>query len=43
MTGTALGPIIQGLWGDLPAEAPAVAGRALGIVLERADAIPTGA
>ena len=40
---TALGPIIQGLWGDLPAEDLAVAGRVLGTVLERADAVLTGA
>ncbi|MEU4516883.1 hypothetical protein AB0G05_45990 [Nonomuraea wenchangensis] len=40
---TALGPIIQGLWGDLPAEDLAVAGRVLGTVLERANANLTGA
>ncbi len=36
---TALGPITQGLWGDLPAEDLAVAGRVLSTVLERADAV----
>lgn len=34
-----LGPIIQRLWGDLPAEDLAVAGRVLGIVLDRANAL----
>ncbi|MFB4317568.1 MarR family winged helix-turn-helix transcriptional regulator [Actinomadura sp. 21ATH] len=38
----ALGPITQGLWGDLPAEDLAVAGRVLGTVLERANAVLAG-
>ncbi|MDT3442516.1 winged helix DNA-binding protein [Pseudofrankia sp. BMG5.37] len=36
---TAIGPITQGLWGDLPAEDLATAGRVLGIVLDRANAV----
>ena len=36
---TAIGPITQGLWGDLPAEDLAAAGRVLGIVLDRANAV----
>lgn len=40
---TALGPIIQGLWGDLPEEDLAVVGRVLGTVLARANAVLTGA
>ena len=39
---TAIGPITQGLWGDLPAEDLAVAGRVLGIVLDRANAVLVG-
>ncbi|GAB2926993.1 hypothetical protein GCM10027280_12930 [Micromonospora polyrhachis] len=35
---TAIGPITQRLWGDLPAEDLATAGRVLGIVLNRANA-----
>ncbi|WP_030439297.1 MarR family winged helix-turn-helix transcriptional regulator [Actinoplanes subtropicus] len=35
----AIGPITQGLWGDLPAEDLATAGRVLGIVLDRAQAL----
>ncbi|MEV4000644.1 hypothetical protein [Actinomadura sp. NPDC049753] len=35
----AIGPITQGLWGDLPAEDLAVAGRVLGTVLDRAKAV----
>ncbi|MEE6259556.1 MarR family winged helix-turn-helix transcriptional regulator [Plantactinospora sonchi] len=35
---TAIGPITQRLWGDLPAEDLATAGRVLGIVLDRANA-----
>lgn len=38
----AIGPIVQGLWGDLPAEDLAVAGRVLGIVLDRAHAVLAG-
>ncbi|ABW14325.1 conserved hypothetical protein [Parafrankia sp. EAN1pec] len=40
---TAIGPITQGLWGDLPAEDLATAGRVLGIVLDRANAVLAGA
>jgi hypothetical protein len=40
---TAIGPITQGLWGDLPAEDLATAGRVLGIVLARANAVLVGA
>lgn len=40
---TALGPIIQGLWGDLPAEDLATAGRVLSTVLARANAALAGA
>lgn len=40
---TALGPIIQGLWGDLPAEDLATAGRVLSTVLARANAVLAGA
>ncbi|MFI6325059.1 MarR family winged helix-turn-helix transcriptional regulator [Nonomuraea sp. NPDC050556] len=36
---TALGPIIQELWGDLPAEDLATAGRVLSTVLDRANAV----
>jgi hypothetical protein len=36
---TALGGITQDLWGDLPAEDLAVAGRVLGVVLSRADTL----
>ncbi|MEN3614759.1 hypothetical protein AAH979_35140 [Plantactinospora sp. ZYX-F-223] len=36
---TAIGPITQRLWGDLPAEDLAVAGRVLGIVLDRANTV----
>jgi hypothetical protein len=36
---TAIGPIIQRLWGDLPAEDLTAAGRVLGIVLDRANAV----
>jgi hypothetical protein len=39
---TAIGPITPRLWGDLPAEAPAAAGRVLGIVLDRANAVLVG-
>lgn len=39
---TAIGPITQRLWGDLPAEDLAVAGRVLGIVLDRAKAALLG-
>ncbi|MFC6883569.1 MULTISPECIES: MarR family winged helix-turn-helix transcriptional regulator [Actinomadura] len=35
----AIGPITQELWGDLPPEDLAVAGRVLNIVLERANAV----
>ncbi len=35
---TAVGEITQRLWGDLPADDLATAGRVLGIVLERANA-----
>ncbi|OLT25093.1 hypothetical protein BJF79_13100 [Actinomadura sp. CNU-125] len=35
---TALGPITQGLWGDLPPEDLAAAGRVLNTVLARANA-----
>jgi DNA-binding MarR family transcriptional regulator len=34
----AIGPITQGLWGDLPAEDLAAAGRVLSTVLDRANA-----
>ncbi|NUT37529.1 MAG: winged helix DNA-binding protein [Hamadaea sp.] len=37
----AIGPITQGLWGDLPAEDLAAAGRVLGTVLDRAKAVLT--
>ena len=40
---TAIGPITQGLWGDLPAEDLATAGRVLAIVLDRANAVLAGA
>jgi hypothetical protein len=40
---TALGPITQGLWGDLPAEDLAAAGRVLSIALDRANAVLAGA
>src|SRR5260370_29643331 len=40
---TAIGPITQGLWGDLPAEDLATVGRVLGIVLDRANAVLPGA
>jgi hypothetical protein len=36
---SALGPITQALWGDLPAADLATAGRVLGIVLDRANAM----
>ncbi|GAA0611444.1 hypothetical protein [Streptomyces crystallinus] len=36
---TALGPITQGLWGDLPAEDLAAAARVLNTVLQRANAV----
>ncbi|WP_189045656.1 MarR family winged helix-turn-helix transcriptional regulator [Micromonospora sonchi] len=36
---TAIRPITQRLWGDLPAEDLATAGRVLGIVLDRANAV----
>jgi DNA-binding MarR family transcriptional regulator len=39
---TAIGPITQGLWGDLPAEDLAAAGRVLGTVLDRANAVLVG-
>ncbi|CAM3671017.1 MarR family winged helix-turn-helix transcriptional regulator [Occultella aeris] len=39
---SAIGPITQGLWGDLPAEDLASAGRVLGIVLDRANAVLAG-
>jgi hypothetical protein len=39
---TAIGPITQRLWGDLPAEDLAAAGRVLGIVLDRANAVLVG-
>jgi DNA-binding MarR family transcriptional regulator len=39
----ATGPITQRLWGDLPAEDLAAAGRVLGIVLDRARAALVGA
>lgn len=35
----AIGPIAQGLWGDLPAEDLAAAGRVLSTVLDRANAV----
>jgi hypothetical protein len=38
----AIGPITQGLWGDLPAEDLAAAGRVLGVVLDRANAVLVG-
>ncbi|GAA3386964.1 MarR family winged helix-turn-helix transcriptional regulator [Cryptosporangium minutisporangium] len=38
----AIGPITQGLWGDLPAEDLAVAGRVLGVVLDRANVVLAG-
>lgn len=38
----AIGPITQGLWGDLPAEDLAAAGRVLSIVLDRAKAVLVG-
>jgi hypothetical protein len=37
-----IGPITQGLWGDLPAEDLAAAGRVLSIVLDRANAVLAG-
>ena len=37
---TGIGPITRRLWGDLPADDLAVAGRVLGIVLNRAKAVP---
>jgi hypothetical protein len=40
---TAIGPITQGLWGDLPAEDLAAAGRVLRIVLDRAHTVLAGA
>lgn len=36
---TAIGPITQGLWGDLPAEDLAAATRVLRVVLDRAHAV----
>lgn len=39
---TAIGSITQGLWGDLPAEDLASAGRVLGIVLDRANEVLVG-
>ncbi|WP_067480377.1 MarR family winged helix-turn-helix transcriptional regulator [Actinomadura hibisca] len=36
---TALGPIVQGLWGDQPAEDLATAGRVLSVVLDRANTV----
>jgi DNA-binding MarR family transcriptional regulator len=39
---TALAPITQALWGNLPAEDLATAGRVLGIVLDRANAVLAG-
>ncbi|WNM39434.1 winged helix DNA-binding protein [Micromonospora halotolerans] len=39
---TTIGPITQELWGDLPAEDLAAAGRVLGIVLDRANAVLAG-
>ncbi|WP_020386965.1 winged helix DNA-binding protein [Kribbella catacumbae] len=36
---TVLGPITQGLWGDLPAEDLAAAGRVLNTILNRANAV----
>lgn len=39
---TTLGPITQDLWGDLPAEDLAAAGRVLATVLARADAVLAG-
>jgi hypothetical protein len=36
---TAIGPITQGLWGDLPAEDLAAAARVLRVVLDRAHAM----
>ncbi|MEQ4303456.1 hypothetical protein ABNF97_19065 [Plantactinospora sp. B6F1] len=39
---TAIGPITQRLWGDLPAEDLATAGRVLGVVLDRANAALAG-
>nr|WP_198152924.1 hypothetical protein [Pseudofrankia sp. DC12] len=39
----AIGTITQRLWGDLPAEDLATAGRVLGIVLDRANAVLAGA
>jgi hypothetical protein len=38
----AIGPITQGLWGDLPAEDVAAAGRVLSVVLDRANAVLLG-
>jgi DNA-binding MarR family transcriptional regulator len=37
-----IGPITQGLWGDLPAEDLAAAGRVLAAVLDRANAVLVG-
>jgi hypothetical protein len=39
---TAIDPITRGLWGDLPPEDLAAAGRVLGIVLDRATAVLAG-
>lgn len=39
---TAIDPITQGLWGNQPAEDLATAGRVLGIVLDRANAVLAG-
>ncbi|MEU0152519.1 MarR family winged helix-turn-helix transcriptional regulator [Micromonospora fulviviridis] len=39
---TTIGPITQELWGDLPPEDLAAAGRVLGIVLDRANAVLAG-
>lgn len=36
---TAIGPITQGLWGDLPADDLAAAARVLRVVLDRAHAV----
>jgi hypothetical protein len=40
---TAIGPITQRMWGDLPPEDQAAAAHVLGIVLNRANAVLTGA
>lgn len=39
---TAIGPITQRLWGDLPAEDLAAAARVLGTILDRANTVLVG-